>query len=616
MPHAESRKHRITENFFFKKKTKRLCVSVFLWFCVTHFTGYNRRLQIIRSRTIHDVVIIGSGAGGGMVAKVLTEAGANVLMLEAGVMFDTRRDSKMMAWPYHSPRRGLPIPERQFGEFDAGWGGWTLEGEPYTSAPGDRFDWFRTRMLGGRTNHWGRISLRFGPDDFRRKSLDGLGDDWPISYDDLKPYYDRIDRMIGLFGSNEGLPNDPDGIFQPPPKPRCYELLIKQASERLNIRCIPIRLSILTQPLNGRPACHYCGQCGRGCASHANFSSPSVLLPPALATKRLTIVANAMAREVTVGDDGLATGVTYIDKTTGRENHARARIVVMAASACETARLLLNSKSPRFPHGLGNSSGVVGKYLTDSTGTSVSGFIPRMMNGVPHNEDGASGSHLFMPWWGDNKKLDFPRGYHIELGGGRRMPGFGTLGGVHRYNGTEVGGGMLAGGGYGKKLKDDYRRFYGATVGFAGRGEMIPNERSFCEIDPTVVDRWGIPVLRFHWKWSDHEVKQVKHMHETFRSIIHEMGGTPLSPMPTAEQQYDIAPGGRIIHEVGCVRMGNDPTTSALNGNCQAHDCKNLFVTDGGPFVTNPDKNVTWTILALAMRTSEQIADLRKAGSI
>ena len=589
---------------------------MFLRFRVTLFTGYNRRLQIIRNRTIHDVVIIGSGAGGGMAAKVLTEAGASVLMLEAGVMFDTRRDSKMMAWPYQSPRRGLPVPERQFGEFDAGWGGWTLEGEPYTSAPGERFDWFRTRMLGGRTNHWGRISLRFGPDDFRRKSLDGLGDDWPISYDDLKPYYDRIDTMIGLFGSKEGLPNDPDGIFQPPPRPRCYELLIKQASERLNIRCIPIRLSILTQPLNGRPACHYCGQCGRACAAHANFSSPSVLIPPALATNRLTIVANAMAREVTVGDDGLATGVTYIDKTTGRENHARARIVVMAASACETARLLLNSKSPRFPQGLGNSSGVVGKYLTDTTGTSVSGFIPKMMNGVPHNEDGASGSHLFMPWWGDNKKLDFPRGYHIELGGGRRMPGFGTLTGVHRYNGTEVGGGMLAGGGYGKKLKDDYRRFYGATVGFAGRGEMIPNENSFCEIDPAVVDRWGIPVLRFHWKFSDHELKQVKHMQETFRSIINEMGGTPLSPMPTAEQDYGIEPGGRIIHEVGCVRMGHDPKTSVLNSNCQAHDCKNLFVTDGGPFVTNPDKNVTWTILALAMRTSEQIADLRKAGSI
>jgi choline dehydrogenase-like flavoprotein len=573
-------------------------------------------MQIIRNRTIYDVVIVGSGAGGGMAAKVLTEAGATVMMLEAGVMFDPVRDSRMMAWPYQSPRRGLPIPERQFGEFDAGWGGWTLEGEPYTSAPGDRFDWFRTRMLGGRTNHWGRISLRFGPDDFRRKSLDGLGDDWPIGYDDLKPYYDSIDRYIGLFGSNEGLPNDPDGIFQPPPRPRCYELLIKQASERLNIRCIPIRLSILTQPLNGRPACHYCGQCGRGCAAHANFSSPSVLLPPALATGRLTITANAMAREVTIDDAGLASGVSYIDKTTGRENHVRGRIVVLAASACESARLLLNSKSSRFPQGLGNSSGVVGRYLTDTTGTSVRGFIPKMMNSVPHNEDGASGSHLYMPWWGDNKKLDFPRGYHIELGGGRRMPGFGTLGGVHLYHTTGGDGGLVQSGGYGKQLKDDYRRFYGATVGFSGRGEMIPNEDSYCEIDPAVVDRWGIPVLRFHWKWSDHELKQVRHMQETFRAIIDQMGGTAMSPMPTAEQGYGIEPGGRIIHEVGCVRMGHDPKTSVLNSNCQAHDCRNLFLTDGGPFVTNPDKNVTWTILALAMRTSEYIANQRKAGSI
>jgi choline dehydrogenase-like flavoprotein len=341
-----------------------------------------------------------------------------------------------------------------------------------------------------------------------------------------------------------------------------------------------------------------------------------VLIPPALATQRLTIVTNAMAREVTVGDDGLATGVTYVDKNTGREHHVQARIVVLAASACETARLLLNSKSSKFPLGLGNSSGVVGKYLTDTTGTSVRGFIPKMMDGVPHNEDGASGSHLFMPWWGDNKKLDFPRGYHIEIGGGRRMPGFGTLGGVHLYNGIGAEGRPISGGGYGTQLKDDYRRFYGATVGFAGRGEMIPNENSYCEIDPAVVDRWGIPVLRFHWKWTDYELKQVKHMQETFRAIVNEMGGTPLSPMPTAEQGYGIEPGGRIIHEVGCVRMGSDPKTSVLNSNCQAHDCRNLFVTDGGPFVTNPDKNVTWTILALAMRTSEYIANQRKANAI
>jgi choline dehydrogenase-like flavoprotein len=574
-------------------------------------------MQIIKSRKTYDVCVIGSGAGGGMAAKVLTEAGADVVMLEAGVYWDPVKDSKMLAWSYETPRRGADIPERQFGEFDAGLGGWTLEGEPYTTAPGQEFDWYRTRMLGGRTNHWGRISLRFGPYDLRRKSIDGLGDDWPITYDDIKPYYDKLDRLVGIFGTIENLPNEPDGIFLPPPAPRCYELLIKQASERLNIPVIPSRLSILTKPHNGRQQCHYCGQCGRGCAVHSNFSSPSVLIPPAMQTGRLTIVYSAMAREVTLDANGLANGVAYVDRTTNRDNHVNARIVVLAASACESARILLNSKSSKFPQGLANSSGAVGKYLTDSTGTSVSGFIPRMMDQVPHNEDGVGGMHLYMPWWLDNKKLDFPRGYHIEIGGGRRMPSYGFGGGIHNYTGIEQAGSKpLSFGGYGKQLKSDYRRLYGATVNFAGRGEMVPNENCFCEIDPRVVDRWGIPVLRFHWQWSDYEYKQSKHMQETFRAIIQEMGGTPMSPMPTADTGYGLAAGGRIIHEIGCTRMGNDPSSSVLNANCQAHDVKNVFVADGGPFVSNADKNCTWSILALSMRTSEFIADERRKGSL
>jgi choline dehydrogenase-like flavoprotein len=575
-------------------------------------------MQIIRNRKVYDVAIIGSGAGGGMAAKVLTEAGADCIMLEAGPMWDPVRDSYMFKWNYDSPRRGAAIPERQFGEFDGALGGWTLDGEPYTNAPGSTFGWFRSRMLGGRTNHWGRISLRFGPDDFRRKSLDGLGDDWPITYEDIKPYYDEVDKLIGIFGTNLGprFPNEPNGFFLPPPQPRCYEFLIKQASEKVGIPCVPSRLSILTRPHNGRPACHYCGQCGRGCATHSNFSSPSVLLPPALATGKLQIVANAMAREVTVDEAGLATGVAYIDKGTMRENHVRARIVVVAASACESARILLNSKSSKFPQGLGNSSGNVGKYLTDSTGTGVTGFIPKMMDNVAHNEDGVGGAHLYMPWWLDNKKLDFPRGYHIEIGGGRHMPGAGVLGGIHSYTGVESSGTPISFGGYGANLKRDYRRVYGATVSFAGRGEMVPNKDSYLELDPRVVDKYGIPVLRFHFKWSDYERKQSKHMQETFRSIIQEMGGTPLSAMPTEANDYGLAPGGRIIHELGVTRMGNDPNTSVLNRNCQAHDARNVFVADGGPFPSQADKNCTWTILALAMRTSQFIADERKKGTI
>jgi choline dehydrogenase-like flavoprotein len=215
--------------------------------------------------------------------------------------------------------------------------------------------------------------------------------------------------------------------------------------------------------------------------------------------------------------------------------------------------------------------------------------------------------HLYMPWWLDNTKLDFPRGYHIEVWGGLYAPGAGFMGGIDRYPG---------GGGYGKQLKDDYRKYYGATIGFSGRGEMIPNDGSYMEIDPNVVDRFGIPVPRFYWAWTDHEFNQVKHMHETFRALITQMGGQIFSPMPTKEQGYNISTGGQIIHELGGARMGNDPKTSVVSSNCQAHDCKNLFIADGAPFVSQADKNPTWTILALSMRTSEFIASQRKENSL
>jgi len=560
-----------------------------------------------RRQAPYDVCIIGSGAGGGMAAYALTRAGARVVMLEAGPAWYASKNSQMLTPAYATPMRGRATHTRPFGEFDACDGGWEIDGEPYTRASGTKFDWWRGRMLGGRTNHWGRISLRFGPEDFRGKTRDGLGDDWPIAYEDLAPFYDQVDDLIGVFGSKEGIHNEPDGKFLPPPKPRCYELLVKKASDNLKITCIPSRLSITTTAKPGRQACHYCGQCNRGCSVKANFSSPDVLIAPALATGRLTLLTNSMAREVTIGPDGLATGVQYIDKETGEDRHVAAKIVVLAASAFESARLLLNSRSSLFPQGLANSSGVVGKYITDTTGSDVSGFIPAMVDHVPHNEDGVGGMHLYMPWWLDNKKLDFPRGYHIEVYGGLGQPGYGFMGGIQRYPGK---------GGYGAKLKEDYRRYYGATIGFSGRGEQIPNDKCYTEIDPNVVDKFGIPVLSFHWDWTDNELNQVKHMQETFRALIHEMGGTPFSPMPTKEQGYGIAAGGRIIHELGGVRMGNDPKSSALNRNCQAHDVKNLFVADGGPFVTQANKNPTWTILALSWRTADYIAQQRKAGAL
>ncbi len=559
-------------------------------------------------KVVYDVVIVGSGAGGGMAAYELTKAGANVLLLEAGGMWDNAKDSAMMTQPWETDRRGRSTPDRPFGEYDACIGGWTIPGEPFVQANGTRFQWWRARMLGGRTNHWGRISLRFGPDDFQRKSIDGLGDNWPITYDDIKPYYDEVDKLVGIFGTNEGLRNHPDGFFMPPPKPRCYEVAIKKAADKLGVLCIPSRMSIITKPLNGRPACHYCGQCNRGCAVNSNFSSTNVLIQPALRTGKLTIRTDAMVREVTVGANGLATGVLFIDKLSRIEEKAEAKIVVLAASSCETSRIMFNSKSAKFPQGLGAASGTLGKYLTDSTGVSVGGFVPSMMDQPRHNCDGIGGAHLYMPWWLDNKKLDFPRGYHIEIGGGMGQPGYGFMGGIQNQPDS-------AGGGYGASLKDEYRRYWGASVNFAGRGEMVANEKSFIEIDPAgAVDQWGIPVLRFNWQWSDYEYLQAKHMQETFRALLAEMGAVVRSTMPTQAQGYGLSTGGSIIHELGTVRMGNNPSTSVLNQNCQAWDCKNLFVTDGGPFVSQADKNPTWTILALSMKTSRYIAQQRKDG--
>jgi choline dehydrogenase-like flavoprotein len=326
-----------------------------------------------------------------------------------------------------------------------------------------------------------------------------------------------------------------------------------------------------------------------------------------------------MAREVlTDAKTGLATGISYVDTLTMEEKTVKGKIVVLAASACESARLLLNSKSARFPEGLANSSGVVGKYLHDSTGASRGGIVPALFDRKRYNEDGTGGLHVYSPWWLDNKKLDFPRGYHIEYWGGMDMPAYGFGWGIEEENGLFPGrdGKTKEAGGYGAGLKDDYRRFYGAYIGMAGRGEAVAREDNYCEIDPEKVDKFGIPVLRFHYKWSDYERLQAKHMHDTFEQIMHEMGAVPLGKKPTAEQDYGLNLPGEIIHEVGTIRMGDDPKRSALNKWQQAHDVKNLFVVDAAPFVSQGDKNCTWTILALSMRASRHIVEERKAGKL
>lgn len=577
--------------------------------------------QIKPSKDSYDVIIVGSGAGGGMATKILAEAGLSVAVVEAGGDWDPAKeeDRTQLRFPWESPRRGASTRIRPFGDFDAAIGGWDMEGEPYTHKDGTKFDWFRSRMLGGRTNHWGRISLRFGPDDFKRKSIDGLGDNWPIGYDDVKPYYDKVDKLIGVFGSKEGMRNEPDGLFLPPPKPRLHEMFMMKGGKKLNIPVIPARLSILTKPINkDRGVCFFCRQCNRGCQAYADFSSSTVLVKPAMKSGQVDLFTHCMVRKVTTDASGLATGVSYVDKRDMQEYKLKGRIVVLGASACESARIMFNSKSTIHPDGIGNSSGTLGRYLHDSTGAGRSGIIPEMMDRKRYNEDGVGSNHIYSPWWLDNKKLDFARGYHIEYGGGLGMPsyGFGSNMDVIRKHVEDEFGKPSPNGGYGEGLKKDIRTLYGSTVSMSGRGESVPQYDNYCEIDPTTVDKFGIPVLRFHYKWTDNEIKQAKHMQDTFEELLLSSGAKLLGTKPGPETQYGLLAPGRIIHEVGTTRMGDNKSTSVVNSNCQTHDCKNLFVVDAGPFVSQADKNPTWTILALAWRTSDFIINEMKSKNL
>ncbi|KXI30133.1 GMC family oxidoreductase [Paraglaciecola hydrolytica] len=546
----------------------------------------------------HDVIIVGSGAGGAMAAYELTKAGIQVLLLEAGRDYDPLTETPMFHRNADAPLLGSGNVDKDFGFYDATVdGGWTVPDEPYTSAEGSDFMWWRSRMLGGRTNHWGRYSLRFSEHDFKGKSRDGLGADWPFEYKDIAPWYDKTEALVGVCGTNTGLDDMPDsapGVLQPPPKPRIPELLVAAAAKKLGIPLAPMHRAVLTQPLDNRAKCFYASPCGRGCSIGAAFQTTTSLLPMAKATGKLEVITNAMVRAIDTNAEGKVTGLSYIDKTTATEHKLSARVVILAASACESARLLLNSKSPKHPQGLANSSKQVGRNLMDSTGAGIGAQIPLLRNRPRYNEDGHTANHLFVPWWGHEAQargeLNFPRGYHFEIGSGFSAPGSWVSGNFQ---------------GYGKALKDEAKANYGASVSFALRGEMLPNDDCYMEIDDQVSDKWGIPVAKFHWRWSQHEINQVAHGLQTAKDILTTMGAE-VGELPEPEKA--ILKGGQIIHEVGTTRMGESPQDSVTNQWGQTWDCANLFVMDAGVFASNPHKNCTLTIMTLAMRNANWLA--------
>lgn len=554
-----------------------------------------------------DVIIVGSGAAGGMAAYTLTKAGLRCLMLEAGRDYDPQAEVNMLAPESDAPLRGSGTPDKPFGYFDATVdGGWEVMGEPYTSAPGSDFKWWRPRMLGGRTNHWGRHVPRWGAYDFKPFSRDGLGVDWPISYDDVAPFYDRVEKMIGVNGGPIGLENHPDSpaeCLMPPPKPRIPEMLIKATAESMGIPVRAAHTAVLTRdmpdPVAPRAACYNASPCTRGCTIGAMFQTTTSFLPQAKATGKLTVQTDAMVSRVLTDKAGRATGVEYVDRKTGMRHEVKAKAVVLAAGTGETTRLLLNSGTPG--RGLANSSGELGRNLTDSTGASFTAYIPGLAGRPRYNEDGIGGQHIYIPFWlyeqQKRGELDFARGYHFEVWGRFGVPSSNVLPRV-----------------WGADLKKAVRQASGATIGMALRGEMIPNKDTYCEIDPGVKDRFGIPVLRFAFRFSQHEINQVAHGRKTAHAIFTRMGGRILDD-PTLPPEKIMAAGGEIIHELGTARMGADKRSSVVDGYGQAWDVDNLVLMDGAIFASGAHKNPTLTILALALRSSERLAARFKSGA-
>ena len=546
--------------------------------------------NVQRSAEVHDVIVIGSGASGGMAAWNLTRQGVNVLMLDAGTKFRrTQFWSHVKPWETRERYKKGQHPPQFFLD--------TKE-QPYVSDAKNPFELIRVWGRGGKTNVWGRVSLRYSDLDFEGPAKDGWEIPWPIRYKDIAPYYDKVEQEIGVCGGDDDQDSLPGSKYHlPAPALRCGEKVMQSAASSIGISIVSGRRAVLTKEHNGRPKCHFCGACGRGCDIGAFFNSSDYLIEPAFKTGRLQVVDNAVAARLLVDDRGMASGVQYFDRNTGEEHRVYGKRVVMAASCIDSTRILLNSKSPRYPNGVGNSSDVIGRYLCEQVRFHMQAFAPGLIGTKVHNDDGIGGEHIYMPRFNHRgRKRDYLRGYGSQFWNTGAQPGPAWARQIDGY-----------GAGFKKAVKDRFP----ALLAMHPYGEVLPQRYNRVTVDGTPNDKYGIPQAKIEYRIGDNERKMIAEMYDTAESIFR---AAKAEILPFQRGWIDTL--GSAIHEHGTCRMGDDPKRSALNGFCQMHDVKNLFVVDGSAFTTASEKNPTLTILALAWRATDFMAGEIQRGNI
>ena len=542
-----------------------------------------------------DAIVIGSGISGGWAAKELCEKGLKTLVLERGGKMDHITDYKTaFTDPWKFPHRNSPTyQDKQANPIQSKCYAWNEgtqhlfvkdEEHPYTQVK--PFDWIRGYQVGGKSLMWARQCYRWGVMDFEANAKDGIAIDWPIRYEDIAPWYSYVERFAGINGNKDGLPQVPDGEFLPAMEMNCVEkdLKIKLEQKYPNRKMIMGRSANHTRAVHGRGPCLYRNLCHRGCPLGGYFSSNSATIPAAQATKKLTLKPDSIVHSIIFDEKKQkAKGVRVIDANTKEMTEYYAKIIFVNASTLNSALILLNSTSDRFPNGLGNDSDMLGRNLMAHNyrvrlGGTVEGYEDKYYSGRRPNSP-------YIPRFrniGDDRQDGFLRGYAFSFGASREGWGRGM--------------GMD---GFGADFKEEISKPGPWTIYMGGMGENLPNPNNRVTLNHDLLDQWGMPTLNIDCEWKANDDAMSRDMMETGREILEAMGVKDINAYDNHQ-----AP-GLDIHEMGTARMGNDPRTSVLNKFNQVHGCPNVFVTDGACMTSSACQNPSVTYMALTARACD-----------